>query len=113
MSCPHNYDSRFIRDNIEDLTFNKFCKNCENLYHENEKAKCKFENLMRKDDFKFPVDTGYQLGNGYYRGGYIEGGKSNNNPDKFQEPDTNAEELNMLKHYSFLLGGMDVTDTQK
>ena len=28
MSCPHNYDAKFIIDNIEDPSFHKYCKNC-------------------------------------------------------------------------------------
>ena len=71
MSCPHNYDAKFIIDNIEDPSFNKYCKNCGNLYYENWKTRCKSENSMQEDNFKFDTDMGCRIGYSYYSSGYI------------------------------------------
>ena len=64
MTCPRDYDSRFIRDNIEDRMFNKFCKKCENLYHENGKIKCAYvENPYINEEKSFDeiINNNYSL----------------------------------------------------
>lgn len=50
MGCPHENNAIYIKESINDLSFNINCRECAKLYYENMNFKCEYaENYWRME----------------------------------------------------------------